>query len=507
MKTTKKTMFRPSFIPKQFLFTFAMICFGISCSSEPESDKEKINTSSSLATITEPVYRDYAEIKRSGVLRVITNYSSSTYFLHRGIQAGFEYELIRNFATENDLALEVVIIGEDENPYDLLNSGAGDLIASSYTITKERKEVVEFTRPYNLVDQLIVLSEELGKEPESITELKSIPITVRRNSSYYVKLKELQEEGFDLIINVVSDDMDTEALLFQVANGTYSATVADDNYFEASNKYMNGLVKGPIIAENDTIAWALRKNAPDLETKFNKYLYKHFRFNEAGIPKRSEFLNVLRKKYFTGSESVEQYFSPDIEAQGISGISPYDSLLQTVANEFDLDWVMLTSIAAQESKFDPSSESWAGAVGIMQVLPRFSDIPIESLFDPEINIREGARILKEQMEHYSYLDSTSQWQFALATYNAGQGHVADARRLAVDHNDDPNEWENVSKALLRLMQRKYYQNARYGFCRGIETVRYVNEITNRSNTYEAILALAQNRNSSYPGVLGFKTIN
>lgn len=490
------------------LFASVAILFsGINCSDNSESKKRKKSNTSSLATITQPVYRDYAEIKQSGVLRVITNYSSSTYFLHRGIQAGFEYELVRNFAKENDLALEVIIIGEDENPYDLLNSGSGDLIAASYTITEERKEVVNFTRPYNMVDQIIVLSEELGQIPESITDLKNIPISVRRNSSYYVKLKELQDEGFDLTLNIVSDDMDTEALLFQVANGTYSATVADDNFFEASNKYMPGLAKGPIIAQNDTIAWAVRKNAPDLENKFNKYLYKHFRFNNDGIPKRSAFLNVLRRKYFEGSAPVQEYFSPDVEVQKFGGISPYDSLLQTVATEFDLDWVMLTSIAAQESKFDPNSESWAGAVGIMQVLPRFSEIPLESLFDPEINIREGARILKEQMDHYSYMDSLTQWQFALATYNAGPGHVADARRLAIDHNDDPNEWESVSKALLRLMQRKYYQRARYGFCRGIETVRYVNEITNRSNTYEAILALAQNRNSSYPGVLGFKTIN
>lgn len=505
MINTRDFSERSSFISKRFLFATALLCFSINCTNE--ADKKDAMPSGSLASITDPVYRDFAEIKNSGVLRVITSYSSSTYFLHRGIQAGFEYELIKTFSKENDLALEVVIIGEDDNPYDLLNSGAGDLIAASYTITKERKEVVNFTRPYNIVDQLIVISEELGENPTSITELSSIPITVRRNSSYYVKLKELQEEGFDLTINVVSDDMDTEALLFQVANGTYSATVADDNYFEASNKYMTGLVKGPIIAENDTIAWAVRKNAPDLESKFNKYLYKHFRFNAEGIPKRSAYLNVLRKKYFQESDPIEQYFSPDIEAQGLGGISPYDSLLQTVANEFDLDWVMLTSIAAQESKFDPNSESWAGAVGIMQVLPRFSDIPLESLYDPEINIREGARILKEQMEHYSYLDSTTQWQFALATYNAGPGHVADARRLAIDHNDDPNEWESISKALLRLMQRKYYQNARYGFCRGIETVRYVNEITNRSNTYEAILALAQNGNNSFPGVLGFKTFN
>lgn len=483
------------------------IGFGIGCTADLESVDSEKATSNLLATITEPVERDYAEIKHTGILRVITSYSSSTYFLHRGIQAGFEYELIKNFAKENDLALEVIIIGEEENPYDLLNSGAGDVIAASYTITAERKKVVNFTRPYNMVDQIVVVSDELGVQPKSISELSGIPITVRRNSSYYVKLMELKEQGFDLSINIVAADMDTEAVLFQVANGQYSATIADDNFFKASNKYMDGLVEGPTIAENDTIAWAIRKNAPDLQNQLNKYLYKHFRFNEEGVPKRSTFLNVLRKKYFEGSDPIEDYFTPDVEMQKFGGISPYDSLLQVVAAEFDLDWVMLTSIAAQESKFNPNSESWAGAVGIMQVLPRFSEVSLQGLYDPETNIREGARILKEQMEHYAYMDSVSQWKFALAAYNAGQGHLADARRLAIDHNDNPNDWESVSKALLRLMQRKYYQNARYGFCRGIETVRYVNEITNRMNTYEAILALSQNKDSAFPGIMGIKTFN
>ena len=460
-----------------------------------------------IANIREPIERDYADIKRSGVLRMITSYSSNTYFLHRGIQAGFEYELIKNFAKENDLALEVVIAGEEDNPYDLLNSGEGDLIAANYTITEERREVVEFTRPYNIVDQIVVFSEELEKQPKSITELADVSIATRRNSSYYVRLKELQEEGFKINIELVSDDLDTEALLFMVSSGKYMATVADDNIYQASSKYMGGLLRGPVIAERDTIAWAIRKNAPDLERQLNRYLYKHFRFGEGGVPKRSEFLNVLRQRYFEGGERIEAYFKPEVETSEFGSISPYDSLIQAVSEDNALDWVMMTSIAAQESKFDRFSESWAGAVGIMQILPRFSEVTLDSLYIPEINIREGARILKEHLDHYSYMDSTSQWQFALATYNAGQGHVADARRLAVDHNDDPNDWESVSKALIRLMQRKYYQNARYGFCRGIETVRYVNEITNRNNTYLAILALSRNQNATFPRVLGLKTVN
>ena len=126
------------------------------------------------------------------------------------------------------------------------------------------------------------------------------------------------------------------------------------------------------------------------------------------------------------------------------------------------------------------------------------------MFVPEINVREGARIISEHLEHYSYMDTTNQWSFALATYNAGMGHIADARRLTIDQNKDPNDWENISVSLLRLMQRRYYQNARYGFTRGIETVRYVNEIMNRYDTYQSILAMNDYRAVNLQGLYGLK---
>lgn len=478
----------------------------VGCTTTPDETKEGDITLP--VTVMEPVEKDLSEIKKNGVLRMITSYSSGSYFLYRGIQVGFEYELLKEFTKENDLALEVVIPGPNESPYDLLNSGRGDIIAANYTITPERRQVVKFTRPYNLVDQQVVVSEELGFKPESISDLEGISISVRRNSSYFVRLQELKEQGFPIEIDIISEDMDTETVLFQVADGTYNATVADDNIYDAVNKYMSGLVKGPLIAERDTIAWAIRKNAPDLEYQLNRFLYKHFRFDEDGVPKRSAFLNVLRRKYFESGNQIADYFSPGYQEGQIGTISPYDNMIKDVAVEFDLDWVMLTAIAAQESRFNPSSVSWAGAVGIMQVLPRFSEISSDSLYIPEVNIREGAKILSSHLEHYSYMDSTNQWSFALAAYNVGQGHLADARRLAIDHNKDPNEWENVAEALLRLMQRKYYQNARYGFARGIETVRYVNEIMNRYNTYQTVLAYNQNRQATGSGgVFGLQTFN
>jgi len=477
------------------LLLMTLMSFG--CTGEQSIEEEEAVEEESLpVSVLEPVQRDLFEIKQSGVLRMITYYSSNTYFLNQGIEVGFEYELVREFARENDLALEVVIVGADENPFDLLNSGKGDVIAANYTITPERREIVSFTRPYNLVDQLLVYSADAQEHPQTLEELaeSGLPISVRRNSSYYSRLQAMEDEGYEINIDTISDAIDTEAALMQVAEGELMATVADDNMFDAANRYMDGLFPGPKIAEKDTIAWAIRKNAPDLESSMNRFLYKHFRFTgDRERPRRSTFLNVLRQRYFEESRQIAEFYNPEWQYQSIGIISPYDDIVKTVADSLDLDWLMLTAMIAQESSFNPNSKSWAGAVGLMQVLPRFVETEYEQLYDPVINIEAGARIVKEHLDHYAYLDSTNQWQMALATYNVGQGHMADARRLVIDQNKDPNKWENVSEALLMLMQRRYYQDARYGFARGIEPVQYVKEIMNRYRTYEAIIALAENQ--------------
>ncbi len=473
-----------------------------SCQKEEERTTESAEFT---VSVTEPVDLDLAEIERSGVLRMITYYSSNTYFLHQGMEVGFEYELLHAFARENDLALEVVIIGSDDNPFDMLNSGEGDVIAANYAITPEREDHVTFTRPYNVVDQKIVYSESLADNPQTLEELaeSNLPITVARNSSYFHSLMELREEGYDLNIDIVSRDMDTESIMMQISNGDIVATVSDDNMFQAAGQYISGLKEGPVISEGDLIAWAVRKNAPDLEAALNRFLYKHFRFTaDRDRPRRSEFLNILRQRYFETGPQIADYFDPDWQFHAGGVISPYDPIVRDVADSLDLDWLMLKSMIAQESRFNPNAKSWAGAVGLMQILPRFSEIEYEDLYDPEINIWEGARIIREHLDHYSYLDSLNQWAFALATYNVGQGHMADARRLVIDQNRNPNEWDNVADALLKLMQRRYYQNARYGFARGIETVQYVQEIKNRYRMYHRVMAIAEERGGTrMPGLM------
>jgi len=458
--------------------------------SEERSENELLPLES-----TEPVKRDLAEIKESGVLRMITHYSSSTWFLHEGMEAGFEYELVRAFADDHGLTLEVIIPGKEESPWELLNAGEGDLVAANLIITPELEEQVRFTNPYDLVDQILVTRSDLEPVPENLEELVSsgMTVTVQQGSSHHYTLRHLASEGYPFRIETVSA-VDSEMLLFSVIGTGKESTVANSNMLSAARRYMQGLRRGPVLSEANPVAWAVRKNATELADELNHYLGEHFRFDEGDPqPKRSEFLNVLRQRYFVGSSVIAEYYNPEWAFDSPDLISPFDGEIQHVADSLGLDWLMLSAMIAQESRFEPSTKSWAGAVGLMQIIPRFSEVPYPDLYDPAINIREGASIIRQHLDHYAYLDSLNQWSFALATYNAGKGHIADARRLTIDRNKDPNTWEHVAESLLMLMESPWYENARYGYTRGIETVNYVEKVLNRYRTYEQVMVIAELR--------------
>ena len=492
-----------------------LCCFISGCITKEDIDRfvdEQIRSSDPIVKINDPedslehaimVERDFEEIRSSGVLRMITHYGPNTYFLHQGFEEGFEYELLYAFAREHDLVLEVVIIDADEDPRELLLAGDGDVIAANYTITPERRKSVNFTQPYNLANKILVYSRDLQTRPGTLEELSGsgVPISVRQKSSGSAHLNELVYQGYDLTIEYIPDQMDTKSLLDQIAMGSIKAVVLSNKLFHPASRYMQELIEGPVIAEADSIAWGIRGNAPDLGQQMNSFLQKHFRFSEnMERPRRSAFLNVLRQRYFQEGPQIADYYNPDWHYSNIGLESSYDHVIHSVADSLELDWKLVTAMIVQESSFNPGAKSWAGAVGLMQIIPRFSSIEYQNLYDPVINIREGAGILKAHLDHYSYLDSLNQKSFALATYNVGLGHMADARRLVIDQNKDPNEWENVADALLRLMQRSYHQDARYGYKRGIETVRYVKEILNRYQMYNQVALYAERNSMRESGV-------
>jgi len=163
-------------------------------------------------------------------------------------------------------------------------------------------------------------------------------------------------------------------------------------------------------------------------------------------------------------------------------LSPYDDIVKQKSSKYGFDWRLIISQMYQESRFNPKAKSHAGALGLMQVLPRTAkELGINDLTHPVQSIDAGVQYMNWTRDRFSEdMPTQERLFFALAAYNAGYGHVKDAQRLAKQLKLNPNKWfANVEKAMLLLQQPSYYKKARFGYCRGSEPVNYVREIHQR----------------------------
>ncbi len=167
------------------------------------------------------------------------------------------------------------------------------------------------------------------------------------------------------------------------------------------------------------------------------------------------------------------------------GGAPIEAMAATA-----MDWPLIVAMMYRESRFDPDVVSWAGARGLMQVLPTTAQrFGISDIDSAEGSIVAGVRMLGwlyAQMD--SELTVPDRTWFSLAAYNAGLGHLLDARKLARELGLDPNRWfGNVEHAMLKLSLPEHYRNARHGYVRGIEPVTYVRDVRALYNAYRSMV--------------------
>jgi membrane-bound lytic murein transglycosylase F len=466
-----------------------LVCLLLAAGCQPVEEERAYPTAALPSpTVARPaVERDLEEIKAEGVIRMVTRYNSSSYFIHKGGEAGFEYELFSRFARRQGLSVEVVIPEQGEDLISLLNSGRGDVIAAGLSSTERLAPYVAFTRPYNFVHKVLVLPATSGRPP-TLAALAGLTVYLPHHSPFREELRQIgRRQGLQFFIAHARPLVEPEELIAQVASGEIPATVADDDVAAAALSYLPGITLGPRLGEERPVAWAVRLNSPELKAALNAFLKRHFWMSPDG-PRRSEFYGTLYERYYRDANQIREFRQPDDRPDKSGRISPYDDLIRATAAAAGLDWRLVAALTYQESRFDPRAISRAGAMGLMQVLPRFAEESAEDLLDPATNIRVGVSLLKEIYGSYAYLDSLDRWRFTLATYHAGTGHMADARRLTIDMGKDPNTWENgVAEGLRRKMQRRYYSETRHGFYRGAETVAYVEEILRRYRMYRRLV--------------------
>ena len=196
------------------------------------------------------VQRDLPAIREHGTLRMLTRYNAISYFVHRGGEAGFDYELCQRFARQRDLSLEVVIPEAGEDVVSLLNSGRADVVCAGLTVTDDLARYVDATRPVAMVEKVVVLppGEQAMDDPAL---LAGLTLTVPDHDPYLAELKRWRDEqGLEITIQPGLPLMETEELIARVARGDLQATVADDAVLAAVRSYLDDDVRvGPTLGE------------------------------------------------------------------------------------------------------------------------------------------------------------------------------------------------------------------------------------------------------------------
>ena len=452
-----------------------------SCKNDPERSIGRRNV------------RDLSEITETGSLIAISDYNSTNYFIYRGQPMGYQYELLQDLAKHLDIRLEIVVSNDLEETFNCLRMGDCDLIALNLTVTKERKKKFDFTIPHSQTRQVLVQRKPEGwqkmterqVEKELIRnqlELGQKKIHVQQNSAYYVRLQNLEEEIGDNI-DIIDLPEDAETLILQVADGLIDYTVADENIALVNQTYYPNLDVQTAISFPQNLAWAVHSGADELRKEINNWL---------GEYRKSTRYALIYNKYFKNQKSAGIVKS-DLFALSSGRISVYDEYIKDYSENIGWDWRLLASLIYQESRFDPKARSWAGAFGLMQLMPstarRFG---ITSSSPAGEQIRAGTEFIRWLDKRFDEAvpDPEERIKFILAAYNVGPGHIFDAMALAEKDGIDPDIWTgNVDVCLLKKSDPEYFRDpvVKYGYARGRETHNYVIQVLERYEHYKNLI--------------------
>lgn len=424
---------------------------------------------------------DLPQMEDSGRLVALTLYSSTTYFIYRGEPMGFQYELAEQFARSLGVRLEVKIASSPQQLQQMLLQGKGDLIAYNMPVTLEGKDSLLYCGEDVVNHQVLVQrkSREAGLLTD-VTQLIGKEVYVKPGRSLN-RLRNLDKElGGGIIIHEISSDSITEEdLIAQVASGKIGYTVCDNDVARLNRTYYPNLNIGLQVGLDQRSSWAVRKDQPLLAEAANKWHRQNM---------TSPAYKASMKRYFEQAKSQPHYYILSIKD---GKISHYDHLFKRYADSIGWDWKILASLAYKESNFDTSVVSWAGARGLMQLMPRTAralGVPEGKEHNAEESVKAASKYLKQMERSFRNIaDKDERTNFVLAAYNAGIGHVFDAMALADKYGYDKHVWtDNVEKFILLKSKPEYYNDSlcRNGYFRGVETYNFVREIRGRHRIYQ-----------------------
>lgn len=397
----------------------------------------------------EPWTGDLSGMIERRMVRVLVVPSRTQYWLELGKQTGIEYELTSAF--ERWLKDRHSALGLHRRPRfvyipttvdrlipDLL-AGRGDIGAAMLTITPQRLEHVDFSAPYAQGVREVVVTGPASQPFESLADLAGQEVFVRRSSSYWTHLEELNRSLADsersaVKLVPVPEELSDDDVLEMVNAGLLGTTVVD--FYEARiwRKAFENLVvhdEAP-VHEGGALAWMIRKNSPELAATLEAFMATHRHGTSFG--------NTVERKYVASAAFVRRATS----AAEAAKLRRLRAIFEKYGEQYALDWVLLAAQGYQESRLDQRARSRAGAVGIMQLMPATArPLGVGDITQVEANVHAAAkysRLLRDQYFSDDGIDELNKGLLTLAAYNAGPSRITRLRELAQRRGLDPNVW-------------------------------------------------------------------
>jgi len=415
-------------------------------------------------------------------IRVLVPYSKTYYYIEGMKTYGLAYDLLNLFEKELNRQLKfdpakvrvIFIPVSREQIVPLLTSGHADMIASGFTITSERKVLIDFSSPTVTGIKDILIGGPSAPAIKSISDLAGKQVFVRENSSYQSSLNRLndslQKIGLKPVqIEFTGPYLEAEDILEMVNEDLIPFTVISEDLGTLWNSvYTNLKVYSNIAVEkNVSYGWAFRKNSPKLKAAVNKFIPQ--------IRKGSMVGNMLYDKYLKNKTRLRNSQSKE----ALADLNHFRTMFIKYGDKYSLDWLLLSAQAFQESQLKQETVSHAGAVGVMQVLPNTAASPpisIPNVRNPENNIHAGVKYMRYLIDNYfenEQIDSLNMHLMALAAYNCGPGNMGKLRRESREHGLNENVWFNN----VEIMAARHI---------GRETVQYVSNIYRYYWSYQAL---------------------
>lgn len=397
---------------------------------------------------------DFDVLQTKGVVRVLVSGDVGFYHIENGKPKGILAEQIHYFQRTlkvRDPLLRVQVIPVERSELlSALNQGRGDIAVANLTVTKEREQLVDFSIPIRSdIDELLVTNHSTPLITD-ITQLQGKEVWLKQNSSYISSVhtvnKQLEQNGMvPIYIHLLSNNIQDLELLDLIKRGKITATIVDSHKLELWGNLEQDIRIHRDLAfrHNGDIAWAIRKNNPQLKAKIDQYLQDSKQGTLLG--------NVIDNRYL---ESIS-WMNRASNALQNEEREKLEELFVAYGEKYEINWLILLAMAFQESGLDNTKISHRGAVGIMQVMPKTARdwyVDIDDVYDLESNIHAGSKYLRFIYDRYFDLPELSdidKIHFSLAAYNAGPAKIRRMRVLAAKQGFDPNKWFNHVEVIAR----------------------------------------------------------